>query len=92
MITVHLTRHLYSFFPHLEGKEITLEASTVAEVVRALEAVAPGIAFYICDERGRLRTHVNIFVDKEMIRDRRGLSDAVVPGGQVHILQALSGG
>lgn len=92
MITVHLTRHLYSFFPHLEGKEITLEASTVAEVVRALEAVAPGIAFYICDEHGRLRTHVNIFVDKEMIRDRRGLSDAVVPGGQVHILQALSGG
>lgn len=92
MVTVHLTRHLYTFFPHLEGKEITLEASTVAEVVRALEAFAPGIGFYICDERGRLRTHVNIFVGKEMIRDRRGLTDAVAAGDQVHILQALSGG
>jgi molybdopterin synthase sulfur carrier subunit len=92
VITVHLTRHLYSFFPQLEGKEITVEAATVAEVVRALEALAPGIGFYICDERRCLRTHVNIFVGKEMIHDRRGLSDAVADGDQVHILQALSGG
>jgi molybdopterin converting factor small subunit len=92
MVTVHLTRHLYSFFPELEGKEITVEASTVGEVVQALERTTPGIGFYICDERGRLRTHVNVFVDKQMIRDRRGLSDAVGAGSEVHILQALSGG
>lgn len=92
MVTVHLTRHLYSFFPRLEEAEIKVEASTVAEVLQALEALAPGIGFYICDERGRLRTHVNIFVGKEMIRDRRALSDAVAAGDQVHILQALSGG
>lgn len=92
MVTVNLTRHLYSFFPDLEGKELRVEASTVAEVVKALEALAPGIGYYICDERGRLRTHVNIFVDKQMIRDRRGLTDAVADGGQVHVLQALSGG
>lgn len=92
MVSVHLTRHLYSFFPRLAEQKITVEAATVAEVVRALEALAPGIGFYICDERGCLRMHVNIFVDKELIRDRRGLSDAVAPGAQVHILQALSGG
>ncbi len=92
MATVHLTHHLYSFFPELEGKEITVEGSTVGEVVRGLEALAPGIGFYICDERGRLRTHVNVFVGKQLIRDRRGLSDAVAPGDEVHVLQALSGG
>lgn len=92
MVTVHLTRHLYTFFPDLEGKELAVEASTVGDVVKALEGLAPGIGYYICDERGRLRTHVNIFVDKQMIRDRRGLSDAVADGGQVHIIQALSGG
>lgn len=92
MISVHLTRHLYAFFPQLEGREIAVEASTVGEVVKALDAVAPGIGFYVCDELGRLRTHVNIFVGKQMIRDRRGLSDAVRAGDQVHILQALSGG
>jgi len=92
MVTVHLTRHLYSFFPSLASGQLAVEASTVGEVVRALEVLAPGIGFYICDERGCLRRHVNIFVDKELIRDRRGLSDAVASGGQVHILQALSGG
>ena len=92
MVTVHLTRHLYSFFPHLEGKDIAVEASTVADVLRALEALAPGIGFYICDERGCLRRHVNVFVGKQMIRDRSGLSDAVAADDEVHILQALSGG
>ena len=92
MATVHLTRHLYSFFPSLEGKEIAVEAATVSEVVQALERAVPGIGFYICDERGRLRTHVNVFVDKQMIRDRRGLSDPVGVDSEVHILQALSGG
>ena len=92
MVTVHLTRHLYTFFPQLEGKELAVEASTVGEVVQALERMTPGLGFYICDERGRLRTHVNIFVDKQMIHDRRGLSDAVGAGSEVHILQALSGG
>lgn len=92
MVVVHLTRHLYSFFPHLEGRELAVEASTVAEVVRALEGLAPGIGFYICDERGRLRRHVNVFVGKQMIRDRGALTDPLAPGDEVHILQALSGG
>ncbi len=92
MVRVHLTRHLFAFFPQLEGRELEVEAATAAEVVRALEALAPGIHFYICDERGRLRTHVNIFIDKQMVRDRAGLTDAVPPDGEVHILQALSGG
>jgi molybdopterin converting factor small subunit len=95
MVAVHLTRHLYTFFPHLDhldGREIAVEATTVGEVVRALEGLAPGIGFYICDERGRLRPHVNVFVGKQLIRDRRGLSDAIAAGDDVHILQALSGG
>lgn len=92
MPTVQLTRHLYSFFPALEGKALTVEATTVAEVVSALDSLAPGLAFYICDERGRLRRHVNIFVDQEMIADRGRLSDRVGPDSNVMIMQALSGG
>jgi hypothetical protein len=69
-----------------------VEATTVGEVVEAIEAVAPGFAFYVCDERGRLRTHVNVFVENVMIADRTRLSDRVEPGGRVFILQALSGG
>jgi sulfur carrier protein ThiS len=92
MAKVELTKHLFSFFPQLEGKEIEVEASTVAEVVREVERMAPGFAFYVCDERGRLRRHVNIFVGEESISDRQRLTDRVEPGSRVYILQALSGG
>jgi hypothetical protein len=91
-VRVQLTRHLFAFFPHLEGRVIEVEGDDVAGVVRALDALAPGIGFYLCDERGRLRPHVNVFLGNEMIRDRRALGDAVQAGQTVHILQALSGG
>lgn len=92
MAKVELTRHLYRFFPALEGQEISVDASTVAEVVREMERIAPEFAFYVCDERGRLRPHVNIFVGDQMIVDRVRLSDPVQPDARVFILQALSGG
>ncbi|MCA9651715.1 MAG: MoaD/ThiS family protein [Myxococcales bacterium] len=92
MTKVELTTHLHAFFPVLAGRELLVEASTVAEVIDRLEAMAPGFAFYVCDERGRLRRHVNVFVGDEMIADRRRLSDPVGPDSRVFIAQALSGG
>lgn len=92
MPAVTLTRHLHGFFPQLGDEPLTVAAGTIAEIVQALEGIAPGIAFYLCDERGRLRQHVNIFIGQERIRDRAGLSDAVGPDAQVFIMQALSGG
>lgn len=92
MARVELTRHLFTFFPHLEGKELEVEATNVAEVVQAMEKLAPGFAFYVCDERGRLRTHVNVFIGDDRIADRERLTDRVYPDTRVFILQALSGG
>ena len=92
MPTVELTSHLYQFFPNLKGRDLSVAATTVAEVVRAVEALAPGFAFYVCDEAGRLRQHVNIFVGDERVADRGALSDPVEPSSRVLILQALSGG
>jgi sulfur-carrier protein len=92
MARVELTRHLYRFFPHLEGKEIVVDATDIAGVIRGLERLAPGFAFYVCDELGRLRTHVNVFIEEERLVDRVRLSDRIQPGSRVFILQALSGG
>lgn len=92
MPTVTLTRHLYEFFPHLRGKELVVEADSVADVIVELEKLAPGIAFYVCDERGSLRTHVNVFIGEEMVADRVRLSDWLRADSRVFILQALSGG
>lgn len=59
MAKVELTKHLFTFFPQLEGRALDVDASTVAEVVQVLERIAPGFAFYVCDERGRLRMRVS---------------------------------
>lgn len=90
MPTVKFTRHLRRFFPALET--VVVEGRTVAEVVNALDAVHPGLAGYLVDDRGALRKHVNIFVEDEMVADRRTLSDAVTEESRLFVMQALSGG
>ena len=90
MAQVTFTPHLKRFFPDLA--ETYIEAATVREVIDALERRFPGFASYVVDEAGRLRRHVNVFVDDEMIYDRDTLSDAVRPKTRVFIVQALSGG
>jgi molybdopterin converting factor small subunit len=92
MVKVELTPHLFSFFPDLKGRELVVEAATVAQVVRELDQLAPGLGFYICDERGSLRTHVNIFVGEDRVNDRQRLTDPVPAGSRVYVMQALSGG
>ena len=87
-----LTQHLPPLFPSRRGGPLHVEAATVAELVAALDGLAPGVAFYVCDERGRLRRHVNIFVDGELVVDRQRLSDRLEPSTRVFIAQALSGG
>lgn len=91
MARVKFTRHLVRFFPQLP-EVVTVEGRSVAEIVAALDEQFPGLAGYIVDERGALRKHVNIFLGQELIVDREHLGDAVGPGDQVYIFQALSGG
>jgi len=92
MVSVQLTSHLQAFFPVLRGQDLVVEAGTVADVVREVDKVAPGFAFYVCDELGRLRRHVSIFIEQQLITDRQRLTDRVEPSSRVFILQALSGG
>ncbi len=90
MAHVSFTRHLQRFFPTLTDCEVP--ATTVREVIEALDRLHPGLASYLVDETGRLRRHVNVFVGEEPIYDRTALTDAVGPNARVFILQALSGG
>lgn len=92
MAQIELTRHLKEIFPALQHAPFVVAASTVAEAVAELERIAPGVGFYICDERGRLRQHVNVFIGDEMICDRGKLSDHLEADSRVFIAQALSGG
>ncbi len=90
MAQVAFTRHLLRFFPDLVEGEV--QGATVRELVDELERRHPGFSSYVVDETGRLRRHVNVFIDEELIRDRVRLSDRLPPGARVFFLQALSGG
>ena len=92
MPKVELARHLLRFFPQLEGRTIEVQAATVAEAVRAVDALAPGFAGYVVDERGALRRHVNAFVGQRIVVDRATLADPLAPSDTLYVFQALSGG
>jgi molybdopterin synthase sulfur carrier subunit len=90
MAHVKFTQSLKRFFPDLCKVEI--EGNTVADIVTALDTRWMGLADYLIDEQGRLRPHVNIFVDGELIHDKQALSDLVDNNTRIYIIQALSGG
>lgn len=92
MPTVEMTRHLYRYFPALENRTIQVPAGSVADVLRAVDALAPGFSDYVLDERGALRRHVIISVNDTVVVDRKTLSDRVPEGATLYIFQALSGG
>lgn len=92
MVTVEMTHHLYQFFPALAYRTIRVPAGSVAEVLQAINEIAPGFTDYVLDERGALRRHVNVCVNDTIVIDRKKLSDHVPDEGVVYIFQALSGG
>jgi sulfur-carrier protein len=68
--------------------ELPVAGVTVAELLAALERERPALHGWILDERGRIRRHINVFVNGE-----RGDEDtAVEPDDRVDVLPAISGG
>ncbi|MDX1476618.1 MAG: MoaD/ThiS family protein [Saprospiraceae bacterium] len=90
MPKVSFTYALKRFFPDIRPEE--LNAPTVHDLIVQLDEKYPGLKGYIVDDQGRLRQHVNIFVDGTLIRDREALSDPTQGVQEVYIMQALSGG
>jgi len=77
---------------HLDVPTLEVGGATAGEVLNAVFAAQPLLRSYIVDDQGRLRRHVNVFVNAAMIADRDGLGDAVGPDDEVFVFQALSGG
>jgi len=72
-----------------EQKEVAAEGRTLGDLLQDLDRQFPGIRFRVVDEQGRLRKHVNVWLDEERCRDLSATLDGV---DEVVIMQALSGG
>ena len=72
--------------------EVQCEGGNVAELLKDLEKRYPGIQERICDEQGKLRRFVNIFVNEEDIRFLQGDQTAIKDGDDVSIIPAIAGG
>jgi molybdopterin synthase sulfur carrier subunit len=74
----------------LAGGHSTLQVdgATVGEVIRAIEHDWPKITGWIADETGRIRRHVNVFVNGEKVRE----DAAVASGDRIQVLPSISGG
>ena len=69
-------------------RELELDGGTVAEVLKALEREHPETRGWILDEHGRIREHVNVFVNKEYGREDTSVSSS----DRLHVIPAISGG
>jgi molybdopterin converting factor small subunit len=89
-ITIHVPRELRA---RCDGAtELMLAPGTVRTVLDELERQHPDLYRGICDDTGAVRRHVNVFVNKDHMRDRDGLDTALVPGDEIIILPSVSGG
>jgi molybdopterin synthase sulfur carrier subunit len=72
--------------------QVTVEGSTVQEVLDSLEAAHPGFTAKLFDAEGKLVRYVNVFVDDDDVRFLDGLGTPVPDGVTVSIMQAVAGG
>ena len=73
-------------------EEVSVDAATIQELIANLEKSYPGIRERICDNEGKLRRFVNIYVNEEDIRFLKGDKTALKEGDEVSIIPAIAGG
>ncbi len=89
MATVRFTRNIQR---HVECPTRDVSGSTLREVLDAYFQHNERARGYVLDEQGKIRQHMVVFIDGELVEDRDRLSDAVKPNSTIDVIQALSGG
>ena len=77
---------------HVPCPPLLVEAATVREALECAFDREPRLRGYLLDDQGALRKHMAVFVNGAAVQDRRGLGDPVHCGGEIAVIQALSGG
>jgi molybdopterin synthase sulfur carrier subunit len=72
--------------------EVSAQGSSVRALVDDLEKNFPGIKERICDEAGKVRRFVNVYVNGDDIRFLQNLETSLKEGDSISIVPAIAGG
>ena len=72
--------------------EVKAVARNIKELITDLEKNFPGLKERLCDEKGRIRRFINIYVNEEDIRFLEQDETALKDGDEVSIIPAIAGG
>ena len=72
--------------------EVSAQGSTVRALMEDLERQFPGIKERICDETGKVRRFVNVYVNGDDIRFLQNLETSIAEGDNISIVPAIAGG
>ena len=89
-ITIHVFGQLREYCAGVS--ELKVSARTVRAVLDELERDEPLLYRNLCDETGKVRRHLNVFVNTENVRDLAGVDSTLAAGDVVTFLPAVSGG
>jgi molybdopterin converting factor small subunit len=89
-VTVHVPRQLRAYSDG--SPTLSLSATNVRVALLELQRTHPDLYRGVCDETDSVRRHVNLFVNASHVRDLDGLETVLVPGDELTILPAVSGG
>jgi molybdopterin synthase sulfur carrier subunit len=72
--------------------DVSAEGNSVLELIENLGKSYPGLKDRLCDENGKIRRFVNVYLNEEDIRFLQGEATALKSGDQVSIVPAIAGG
>ena len=72
--------------------EVKVEGKTAGEALAQLTAIHTELRKHLFDDKGELRSFVNVYVNDEDIRYLSRLETPVAPGDTISILPAVAGG
>jgi sulfur-carrier protein len=72
--------------------EVNADGGTIGDIVASLESQFPGIKDRLCDDQGRLRRFVNVYLNNEDIRFLENEATPVKDGDEISVIPAIAGG
>ena len=89
-ITIHVPGPLRTYCAG--AAQLSISARTVRAALEDIQRNQAALYRNVCDETGRVRRHLNVFVNSDNMRDLDGVDTTLTPGDVVTILPAVSGG